>query len=233
MEHAKKMILIPESTFLRMKNQTDSNANPGREKQMATVHNDMERVVEETGLQAGDQLKLYNQVLQRYRNLTDPKSSASVKASENSQTPQPVTDGIYEQILSSTPKQYGKKMAQLLNFVKKHPEVIRWDRTGRLIYNGEIVPVIDLFGDVMVKRKNYEPNGLQLFLKGLREINTPTSYIGNTTRRQTIDRSNISQQTLGIDSPTVSPKRRRKRLEKDVFYVSPRHNEKKRNWLYY
>jgi hypothetical protein len=157
MEHAKKIILMPESTYLRMKNQTQ-NANPGREKQMATVHNDMEWVVEQTGLQAGDQLKLYNQVLQRHTNLTAANSSAPAKEGENSQ---PVTDGIYEleQILGSAPKQYGKKMALLLNFVKKHPGVIRWDRTCRLIYNGEMAPasnVVDLFGDVivMVKCKN-------------------------------------------------------------------------------
>jgi hypothetical protein len=75
MEHAKKMILIPESTFLRMKSQCNGNLDEGREKQMTSVHNDMDHVLDRKDLQSSDQLKLYNQVLERYRSLTNPRRS--------------------------------------------------------------------------------------------------------------------------------------------------------------
>jgi hypothetical protein len=236
MEHAKKMILVPESTFLKLKSQ-GMFTNQAKEKQIASVNNDMEKIMEESNLQAGDQLKLYNQVLQRYRQLTNPKSSSKdVDRDESSQTKQSTTELIREQIINSTPKQYAKKIEQLLNFLKKHYDIIKWDDHGQLIYKGDVVAntnVVDLFSDVMVKRKSYEPRGLDIFLKGLREINTPKSYIGNTLRRAAIDRTVERSMPYVMDSPPPSPKQKRRQSSRQSIHGSPKHSEKIQKWLTY
>jgi hypothetical protein len=243
MEHTKKMILVPESTLLRMKNPVIGNEN-----QISSVDNEMEHVLGRTDLHPGDQLKLYNQLLERYISVRNPKKANTVAHStpqkneavnnrdlvrvdmaekKPSDISKPTRmDMLESQIIDNAPRNLVKKTAQLLQYVKENPAILKWDERGQLIYRGETVAgsnVVDIFRDMMVSRKSYSPKGWQIFLKGLRDMDTPKSYIQNQVRRKRLEEQEY-------DNPRFSPMKKSKMSNPQTLSVA---KDMFNNWLMY
>ena len=79
------------------------------------------------------------------------------------------------------------KVRRIVEAMKTHSDVITWNKDWELVYNNEPVSktyVVDLVNNLVRTKKNFNPVGSAVFLKGLKEINFPHSYIGNDIRHQ-------------------------------------------------
>lgn len=240
MEYTKKMILVPETALLRLK-----RTIPPKDSQRDSLHDEMAHVMGRTDIEPSEQLKLYNELLQRYISIGKPgkvvpKQIPSEKQHEDVDMPssssklelnetKPDRKVILEaQIRNNSPKNLVKKTDQLLQWIKENPDILSWDDRRQIIYNGDVVSgsnIVDLFRDIMVMRKSYEPTGWQAFLKGLRDMDTPKSYIQNQVRRKRLD-------DIDYQSPKDSrenKKKIKKTTSSSLSVAQPMFN----NWLSY
>ena len=67
----------------------------------------------------------------------------------------------------------------LLNRLKARPDVITWDKTGRVKIEGETTTgsnISDLVSDAMRSTKNFNPEGSKEFFEALTKINVPKDF---------------------------------------------------------
>ena len=70
----------------------------------------------------------------------------------------------------------------LLARLKVKPDVITWDKTGQVKIEGEVIPgsnILDLVGDAMRSRKNFNPTGSKEFFEALNKLNVPKDLVRN------------------------------------------------------
>lgn len=207
MEHAKKMILVPERMVDVIEKQNSQMIAPVSRK-LININNDMQSTLEDSNLTDDHKANLYAQLLQRYLVYKDKRNQEiqsptpvkiinnslettekSVDENHNEAITVPDKDDVGDEILQSVPMTMKKRATHLLSRIKNNPKIINWNSKGELVYQGKTYDgtnVIDLFGDVMRERRNFNPPGADVFIHGLSEINTPQEWIGNETRRNTM-----------------------------------------------
>jgi hypothetical protein len=205
MENAKKMILVPESTFLRLK-----KADAPQDRQLVSLDSEMQHIMGRTDLADIDKVKLYNQHLQRYLAISNrpPKTSnikpisvekGDLETNDNHQNATPnILNTVDQRILRSVPKIHNRKTEQLIAVMKEHPDILKWNAQGQVFFKGDPIPesnIVDLVNDLMSQRKDYSPPGWQTFLRGLTALNVPHTYIGNKSRRQMLGQIDLLQKT--------------------------------------
>ena len=101
------------------------------------------------------------------------------------------------------PKTTGSRARLLLNKIKNNKDIMHWNSRGELIYYGKVIPstqIVDLVRDVMKARKNFDPNGWQIFARGLAKINTPYDWVGHEDRKNVmVQYKNRSEE--GVEEP--------------------------------
>ena len=73
----------------------------------------------------------------------------------------------------------------LLSRLKAKPDVITWDKTGKVKIDGETIPgsnISDLVSDAMRSRKNFNPTGSKEFFQALSKMNVPKDLVRNQER---------------------------------------------------
>ena len=140
----------------------------------------MQTILEREDLSEDERLKLYDQSFTRYLNVYDDYGPRPVAVA-----PEPVKqDLIDNEILESVPKTMKAKVQLLLKKMKSTPE-ISWNEKEELKYKGETVQesnVVELFNDVLSKRKYFNPQGWETFGEALREANVPQDLIAYEDR---------------------------------------------------
>ena len=202
MNHAKRMVVVPENTLANAQIKQNVETSPLTRK-LSLLDNDMEHILQRKDLSDDEKVQLYNQTLQRYlqfygqrkgeplsvrvenapvRSITDV---TSVKEDET-KPPTENVDDIESEVLDTVPKTLKGKARLILNKIKNNKDIMHWNGKGELIYNKQLVRgtnLQDLVRDSLKGRKTFAPNGWQHFTQGLARMNTPSDWVGNDLRR--------------------------------------------------
>ena len=143
----------------------------------------------------------------------------TMTSESNSTTPSQQLNATDKQIIDSVPKTMQNRAKLLLQKLRDHSDVIRWNDNGQLVLKGSIVPnsnIVDLVNDVMRKRKGFNPKHSNTFAKVLAKINVPEDYLRNPDRIDSIywyDRLQDSQApepSFVSETPTEVPQKTQK-----------------------
>ena len=99
-------------------------------------------------------------------------------------------------ILNSVHPRFKKQAEYLLQLLKSHPNIIRWNECGELIYKNQIFPksnLADMFNLIFSNRKIKNFSGKNEFFQALEEINVPKHFVKN--RRMPVKQEMLSTQT--------------------------------------
>ena len=183
MQHARKMVLVPEEQFVK----NEQTSLPAVEqfplqKSVQTPGNNLARLDQEMSrilnLPVADEEKWKNfsQVLARYLfNVQKPSIvHHPSKPAESEVLP-------VERIIASIPPTYKNKGQQFVDFLLQDKRVT-WDRKGSVSIDGKLVEnsnIIDLVNDVMRSRRHFHAVGRDELAELLREAEIPREFVGN------------------------------------------------------
>lgn len=220
MEHARKMILLPQESVDRLQGLMVSQdpktvQTPGTP--MTRLDEEMSNILTSTSCK-NDSAKwaLYNQALQRYLTVKDignedkekfnPREDSGTDQdgdSRESKLEQQMVKDIDTSIVETVPRKWRLKATQLLKRLRMTGEVT-WDKRGSVQIDGNTVQgacIVDLINDAMRDRKRPPPAGYSQFVSALRHSNIPRDFIGNTRVLRSINKSSDLSQIDNADLP--------------------------------
>lgn len=194
MEHARKMVLVPEDDVKKLKS-TSPMANDvsisvqTNGTKLSRLDDEMVQLLNSQDLNDRDKWTRYQQIQQRYLNFRNGgpnfaagKSSAAAPVGEKSDENR---RGVSkETIIMSVPHTFKKKTELLLQiFDSPHIEQrIAWDRRGEVTIDGKTLirsNIVDLVNDCIRFRRHIQALGREQFSWFLRDIGVPTEIFGN------------------------------------------------------
>ena len=201
------MVLVPEHTLQRLEERKRVTTAPLTQT-LRTLDSEMEQVLKRSDITDDEKATLYNQILQRYLSYYDQKRNDPLKVSfstprakesneqaveiqdvDKNATSDDENDEFEEQVIRSLPKTVRQRGKLLLDTIKRNPEVMKWNKSGQLVYEEKTVPashIADLIGDSMRERKGVEPVAWERFIRGLAKMNVPEELIRNEGRRKVL-----------------------------------------------
>ena len=181
MEHAKKMVIIPQEFMDNMRHPVMSAPSTS----LSQLDQDMQVILNLKGLSDDEKWNRYSIVLQKFLSITrKQRQPVSLPITESTEK---LTD-MKEEILAATPSMYRRK-AELLYERLLHNSNIDWDKYGAVFINNNKIEgsnIVDLVSDIIRPRKTSNPVGWQLFNRALALSNIPQEYIGNPRRQEFI-----------------------------------------------
>ena len=104
---------------------------------------------------------------------------------------------------------------QLIKKLKSSKDLIGWNEQGQMVFKERPVPstnIVDLVNDSLRQRKNFNPDGWELFSKVLGHLNVPEGIVRNENRLGIVR----EYKTKGIPgnlptTPRVQEKRKKRR----------------------
>lgn len=199
MNHAKKMVLVPEHTLERLQQRQNVNTNPLTARLNGLDH-DISDVLKNNKLSDDEKVRQYSQTLQNYLSYYNQRKDQPVNVKIQQppvpkppeKEPQEVHNEEQEEnpmerdILRTLPKSAMERGQMLLKQIKENPSVMKWDDRGQLIYDGKPVVgshISDLLNDLLRTNKGAAPLGWEMFTKGLAKMNTPDNLVRNSQRK--------------------------------------------------
>ena len=224
MAHVRKMALVDPRLLetLRTPIQPPSDAN------LRDLDFEMTSILDKTGIDVREKVRLYNQALLRYNDM--------VKISSNKPTPVVVvkekeptmTADIKGEVVTILPEALQEKECQLVSRLKREvvmtlPKTLqekgsqlvsrlktaKWNDRGELLHEGLAISgsnIVDLVHDLLRKRKMTDPIRWQQFATQMHAATIPMELVGNVARRQHI------QKRTRI--PTLTPKPKKNKNKK-------------------
>jgi len=202
MNHARKMVLVPEQTLERLHQRQKVNTAPLTSRLNGLDH-EIQDTLKSKELTDEEKVRMYVENLQNYLTYYDKRKDqpVNVKLEPTSKLPQKekevqipqeelqqkvIEDTIERDLLRALPKAHRSRGKLLIDKIRENPGIMKWDKLGQLIY--EDVPltgshISDLVGDFLRARKGFDPLGWETFAKGLAKMNTPDDLVRNETRR--------------------------------------------------
>lgn len=221
MEHAKKMVIVPQEFIERMKNiDTNSIKTP---RPSGTLDSEMLKLLNNKDLDDSEKWKQYQQVLQRYLHFASQKRKPIQLSIIDSGESDLKTSGTIdiEEIVDSFPKSYKSDARNLLRSMERRSDLITWDKNGTVFVKNDKIPhsnIIDITHDIVRSRKPVQPTGWDQVMQVLRDINIPTQYIGNTFTRKYL----LRLKELGARSPSLEESFEiKKKIESDIPASDP------------
>lgn len=180
MEHAKKMILVPQDFFAKLNQQ--KNEQTGL---TSNLDVEMGSLLDNESLGEKEKWVRYQQMLQRYLTLKEQERQplkVTMEESKQETTRPPVS--LHQEIIETIPKMFKKKANMLLQRLESSNDV-SWDERGVVTIKGNVIlgsNIIDLVSDAVRPRKTSNPLGWPQFTSFLKEINIPKEFISNPRR---------------------------------------------------
>lgn len=233
MEHARKMILVPEDSVNRLQQNIQNNIKaddvdpksilrtvqtPGTK--LTRLDTEMNDILHSNDTDENIKWKKYQQVLQRYLFYLNSNS----KQADTQLSKAEVTNGIDDDIIAaSVPTTWRRKAEMLLQFLKR-PEVasrISWNTRGIVTIDGNVIGesnIIDLVNDVTRSRKSIKAAGREEFARFLYETGIPLEFMGNVelyklgqklSRQNTSTSTPNAQRSLSTELDALSPIQKR------------------------
>ncbi len=152
------------------------------------IDKDMDKILTNPLLPPDKKAKLHGQLQQRYlhyqhQRIDDSPNTARPETLPHDEQPPDVkkeVDGIELHILSSAPKNQGKKVRLILDHFKDKG-VIGWNTDGEIKIDNINVPgsnIVHIMNSLLVKRKEV-PYGMDNVIGALQRTNFPITYISN------------------------------------------------------
>ena len=173
--HYKRMVLLPEAEYIRLKQytiQTDKNALVWPS---------------ETSIERED--KLYGLALAKRRETDKADAIASAATLAAAKEPPKKADFSGEILLF--PATFRVRAQRLYKTLERHrPSDIDWKESGAVTFGRHGIPLegtnlVDLiYHATAVKRRNFVPFGWTNFLEVLRRINVPLTLLGKDTQAE-------------------------------------------------
>lgn len=215
MDHAKKMVLIPQDALENLKRDTQ----PKQRNHFLDLDREMDEILQ-SKLEPSEKWKRYEQILQRYLFFTkDLRKDISLTISNQS----PITDTSEEKVDDTTDDSLmatiaksvppaRRNKANLFTNHLRNSRRLRWDANGKIFIDGQELPgssLIDLVNDAVRTRKNFNPTGSDQLIDIFREVNMPREYIANLKildhmRRKENDITKLQQQPQKQSQPNKS-----------------------------
>jgi hypothetical protein len=198
MEYAKKMVLVDPKTIAGTAPpqavDVTSMINPelsAIDITLQGLQRGLQNLLQNHDLPLDDKAKLYSNFLQQYltmrqkqRGVYTHPSGVSLKEpidrAVNQQSPQ----HLEMQVVNSVPKPLQKHAKLLLERVKEDSD-LGWNDRGELLVENQVIPqsnIVDLIGDLLSKRKNFNPPGWEELSRKLYEGNVPQNLVRNPDR---------------------------------------------------
>ena len=118
----------------------------------------------------------------------DPKGYYIVNQASDDQTGGTDAPLDPSRILDKIPQRYKYKIGAILDFlIQDNQNILAWDNTGQLIYEGVVVPdsnIMDLLVDSQNQYKNKDVAGISQFNSGLKRLNLPSTLFEVPTIRK-------------------------------------------------
>ena len=218
MDHARKMALVDPRLLDALRSQPHPTDTVG--KIVQTLDEEMKTILDRKDLDDGIKVTLYNQVLQRYNDLSDKRVkepirtisvNESTKASKTKDEEKDEEDTpirrLEATVLDTVPKSLQAKARRLMEHLKRN---VTWNDRDELVHKG--VPIagsnaVDLVHDLLRKRKTDAPTGWQSLAKQLRTANIPMELIGNATRRTYIQTDSLPRRSATTPRAVVGPRK--------------------------
>lgn len=182
MEHAKKMIIIPQDMLQRMQHPPTSSDT------VSELDSEMLNLLNNKNLGDRDKWERYQQVLQRYLHFTTqqrkPIHLPVIDTTDAGQRQNTLTS---EEIIDTFPKTYKQDVRNILRAIEKRNDLVTWDSNGSVYIQGESIPksnIVDLLHNIVRTRKSTQPPGWEQLMGVLKQINIPTEFITNPFSRQ-------------------------------------------------
>lgn len=181
---AKRVALIPEELISSYQLQ----------KPESKVVQEIDALLEQSKLPDDMKVKLLGQLVNRYHRIvhapvepvkvsvTTDNEASSPKATENEEPPEiHEGDAIMRDIMLSTPQRYSKFVPMIAEKLKSRH--FSWNDLGELTLDNKPIrgsKVVDLFSYLMRNLKVAdEPPHVDVFLRAIKEINIPRTWIAN------------------------------------------------------
>lgn len=222
MEYAKKMVVVPQELISRLEKASTphSTHSSSREDDLST---EMKRILDNRVMSDSDKWKQYQQVLRRFLHLaatnrqpitmpivereSDGKVVDYDEAAIRPKQPRRDGDTMIEDIIESLPTAYKTETRGLLRAMVKRPDLIRWDSNGTVYTNDEMIPnsnIIDIVHNIVRARKTSQvPSGWTQVMSVLRELNVPSTYLGNPRAFDFLGRTPVSSSNLLTPQSTI------------------------------
>lgn len=184
MEFAKKYALVPEDMF--------SKHVPNK-KQMTEFDREMSNILN-SSLDDYEKVQRYYELLQKKMNIENfnlpwktstsnpEKEPPKTKSTEEPKASEEEDDDYTLTVLNSVPTSLKKQAEGLLHILKKHSDILTWNKHGEITYKDrkhDHSNLADLIGMILTNRKNIHIKGKEDFLSALNEMNAPRLFIKN------------------------------------------------------
>lgn len=232
MDHARKMVLVPEESIEKLKTASaipengSSSSSNGNDvaisvqtsgSNLSRLDNEMVQLLNSSVLNDRDKWARYQQVQQRYlnfRNNPASNSSGSGSSGKNAEKEASRRGVSRDTIILSVPQSFKRKTEILLQLLDSpHVEQrIAWDRRGEVTIDDKILPrsnIIDLINDTIRLRKNIQSHGREHFSWFLRDIGVPAEIFGNHELYEIGSDFNRSSSSISFSSPFNSGSNKR------------------------
>jgi len=118
---------------------------------------------------------------------------------------------LEDNIVKSLPKSSQTEGELLLDHLKNHSDIIKWNERGEIIFKGDVVPgsnLTDLVSNVTTMRKtNVGLLPQTVFLKALSETNVPESWIRNRASKKLLQSYKSVKEQDSFTPPDVKKKK--------------------------
>ena len=143
MAHVRKMALVDPRLLETLR----TPIQPPIDTNLRDLDSEMTSILDKTGIDVSDKVRLYNQALLRYNDMakmyvTKPTPVVMVKEEET-----PATTDIMGEVVTTLPKALQEKGRQLVSRLK----TTQWNDRGELLHEGVVVPgsnVVNLIHDL-------------------------------------------------------------------------------------
>ena len=228
MNHAKKMVLVPEHTLERLQQRQNVNTPPLTTRLNGLDH-DIQDVLKDDKISEDEKVRQYSQALQNYLTYYNQRKDqpinvkiqpppVPVKQPDHEEKPQEVQPSgqadqaesdpgttIEREIIQVLPKTLKDRGKMLMEKIKENPEVMKWDDRGQLVFEGKPLKgshISDLIKDSLRSTKKLTPPlGYDRFTQGLAKMNAPDHLVGNKKRKTALRNMKAGIQQKSDDQP--------------------------------
>lgn len=214
MNHARKMVLVPEHTLERLERRQNV-ATPPLTARLNGLDQEITDVLKDSKLSEDEKVRQYSQALQNYLHYYNERKDQPINvkiqqpaplpkepekpqeaqeentAQEAREAPRTNRDNIEREIIQTLPKTLKDRGRRLLEKIKENSDVMNWNEKGQLVVDGAAqqgTHISDLIRDSLRASKKNSPGpiGWEMFTQGLAKMNAPENLIRNAQRKQAL-----------------------------------------------
>lgn len=161
--------------------------------QMNSLDGEMQSILNKKYAEDSEKWKMYSDTLQRYLHFaSETRKPLSIEIDSKTDNTALIRDeAVRAQLAASVPKTYKSHSLRIYDYLCQSHSTVTWDASGTLSINNTVVPqsnLVDSISDLTRSRKNFAPPGTDALCQALAQMNVPLELIGNTDRRQLIQK---------------------------------------------